>query len=342
MSMAIQYAMQKRAKKMAKGGDVKGVHMPMDNHDRRGKSDPGEYSDAAHYIRRTGQFGNASEENAQEYEAKAKKQHAEKLHEMRSMKKPNLYAEGGACEAHGTPMCEMCHGGEYAKGGDAEDYRLEGGMHKSGMKNGGKSLSGIDVRQARGVREKDNKVAYPESVAKFYEESAKDVHRKALHQLKNANVKHAMNSQSKDIRELPEKYAEGGAVEEDDRMLNQHGEEEVGAMDMEEDNEPQHERMVSHPLENQSDHEDMVGRIMRQRMKHFSKGGQVANDTPITADFEDNQFDDLVKDDELEHHYTGANSGDEIGDEQEDEDRRDIVSRIMKSRRLKDRLPHPA
>lgn len=132
------------------------------------------------------------------------------------------------------------------------------------------------------------------------------------------------------------------AMMEDDRMLDQHGTEEVGAMGMEEDNEPQHERMVSHPLENQDDHEDMVGRIMRQRTKHFSKGGQVANDTPITADFEKNQFDDLVKDDDLEQHYTGANSGDEIGDEQEDEDRRDIVARIMKSRRKKDRMPVPA
>src|ERR1700733_11873161 len=64
--------------------------------------------------------------------------------------------------------------------------------------------------------------------------------------------------------------AEGGVIEEDDRMLNQHGMDEVGAMDMEEDNEPQHERMVSHPVENQDDHEDMVGRIMRQRSKHYS------------------------------------------------------------------------
>jgi hypothetical protein len=48
-----------------------------------------------------------------------------------------------------------------------------------------------------------------------------------------------------------------------------------------------------------------------------------------------------VKDDDLEQHYTGENSGDELGNAQEDEDRRDIVSRIMKSRRLKDRLPRP-
>lgn len=104
------------------------------------------------------------------------------------------------------------------------------------------------------------------------------------------------------------------------------------------------EHEVMHPVENQGfpEEEDMIGRIMKQRAQHYSRGGQVANDTPIHADLEDNQFDDLVKRDDLEQHYTGANSGDEIGDHQEDEDRHDIVTRIMKSRRLKDRNPRPA
>jgi hypothetical protein len=84
---------------------------------------------------------------------------------------------------------------------------------------------------------------------------------------------------------------------------------------------------------------DMIDRIMR---KHFSKGGEVANETDETADFEDNQFDDLVKDDGLEFHDTGANSGDELGDAQEDEDEHDIIKRIMKSRAVKDRMPRPA
>lgn len=90
----------------------------------------------------------------------------------------------------------------------------------------------------------------------------------------------------------------------------------------------------------ESEDEDRVGRIMRKR--HYSKGGRVANETPIKADFEENQFDDLAKDDDLEFHETGANSGDELGDEQEDDDRRDIVKRIMKSRSKKDRMPRPA
>lgn len=85
---------------------------------------------------------------------------------------------------------------------------------------------------------------------------------------------------------------------------------------------------------------DMVDRIMKKR--HYSKGGQVANDTPIKAGFEENQFDDLVKRDELEFAYTGKNSGDELGNAQEDEDRRDMISRIMASRRLKDKMPRPS
>lgn len=75
----------------------------------------------------------------------------------------------------------------------------------------------------------------------------------------------------------------------------------------------------------------------------YSKGGMVANDVGEgqEADKLPNQFDDLVLRDDMEEHYTGANSGDEIGDKQEDEDRRDMVAMIMKSRKKKDRLPSP-
>ena len=84
--------------------------------------------------------------------------------------------------------------------------------------------------------------------------------------------------------------------------------------------------------------EGIVDRIM----KRFSKGGVVANDTPMTADFDDNDFDVLPGIEDTESDYTGKNSGDEIGDEAEDDDRKDIVSRIMKSRGKKDRNPRPA
>lgn len=138
-------------------------------------------------------------------------------------------------------------------------------------------------------------------------------------------------------------FSEGGAVHEDDRMLNQHGALEVGAEGTMDDNEAPEMHNYAHNVENQDDHEDMVGHIMKKRQMHFSKGGRVANDvgTGEEADAMPNQFDDLVKDDGLEEHYTGKNSGDEVGDAAEDEDRRDIVAMIMKSRKKKDRLPNP-
>jgi hypothetical protein len=76
--------------------------------------------------------------------------------------------------------------------------------------------------------------------------------------------------------------------------------------------------------------------------KHYSEGGKLANKTEITADFEPNAFDELALEDDLEQHYTGANSGDELGNDQEDEDRHDIVSKIMRSRTKRDKLPRPA
>ena len=132
------------------------------------------------------------------------------------------------------------------------------------------------------------------------------------------------------------------AMHEDEKKLNQHGEYEVGAEGMDDDNQHVPDTMFDHPVENQDDEEDMVGRIMKQREMSYSEGGRVANNTPPVADFEDNQFDDLVKRDNLESDYTGANSGDKLGNATEDEELHDIVSRIMKSRAKKDRMPVPA
>ena|ERR1700677_4155524 len=116
-------------------------------------------------------------------------------------------------------------------------------------------------------------------------------------------------------------YAEGGeasAMEEDDKDLNQ--------------------LPVDMKKETEDSDDDLVMRIMKKR---YSEGGKVANqDEKITGDMP-NEFDVLHLDDDLESSYDGANSGDELGNDQEDEDRKDIVSRIMKSRAKKDRLPNP-
>lgn len=87
---------------------------------------------------------------------------------------------------------------------------------------------------------------------------------------------------------------------------------------------------------------DMIGHLMNKRAKMMSEGGKVANADEIEAGFMPNEFDDLHLRDDLESSYTGANSGDELGDAQEDHDRADIIAKIMASRRKKDRMPHPA
>lgn len=91
---------------------------------------------------------------------------------------------------------------------------------------------------------------------------------------------------------------------------------------------------------------DMVSRIMAKREKMYSEGGMVANggedDLDKLADGRPNEFDDLALRDDLESSYTAANSGDELGDSREDADREDIVSRIMRSRSKRDRMPRPA
>lgn len=125
------------------------------------------------------------------------------------------------------------------------------------------------------------------------------------------------------------KFAKGGeasAMEEDDKDLNQHA-----------------------PMTKEDMYDDLVDRIMMHKSDdlsseaRLSEGGMVANETDVaSADEMPADYDDLVLDDTLESHYTGANSGDELGNAQEDEDRKDIVSRIMKSNRKKDRNPRPA
>lgn len=91
---------------------------------------------------------------------------------------------------------------------------------------------------------------------------------------------------------------------------------------------------VSHPDQD----DDMVMRIMRKR---YSEGGVVSNEDAPMADSMPAEFDDLELDDHLEGHDTAAGDGDDLGDAQEDEDQKDVVARIMRSRAKKDRLPNP-
>lgn len=239
------------------------------------------------------------------------------------MKHGKKMAKGGPCEEHGTQGCEMCHGGKMAEGGEADLEKLKmaqkekysTGIHKPNYEGIGSSPAGSITRAAhKGTTSMSKKELH---------DMAKQEHHKVLHDMKHMKKPHL--------------YADGGFIDEEEAS----GYHEMPSKDEEEPDVYRGYMAQGGSVEDEGP-DDMVGRIMKHRMKGYSKGGRVSNETPITADFEPNQFDDLVSRDDLEHHYTGKNSGDEIGDEQEDEDRRDIVKRIMRSRHKKDRMPHPA
>lgn len=148
----------------------------------------------------------------------------------------------------------------------------------------------------------------------------------------------AQEEQESGYQMMPCKMCEGGSCPK--HMMAKGGfiedEKSSGYLDMPE------AKDKMNPMADEED--DMVSRIMKRRM--MSEGGRVANEDHgpndnRLAEFSPNEFDDLSMRDDLDSSYTGANSGDEIGDEQEDEDKHDIVSRIMKSRKMNDKMPIP-
>jgi hypothetical protein len=85
---------------------------------------------------------------------------------------------------------------------------------------------------------------------------------------------------------------------------------------------------------------DCVSRIMSKRK--MAKGGEVEGDDEL-AGFSPNEFDILELEPGLEFSYDKKNSGDELDNEQQDEDRADAVTRIMAIRRGKRQSnPRPA
>lgn len=221
-------------------------------------------------------------------------------------KKAKKMAMGGMSHKSDCPGCEMC----YADGGNVSPY--EGNtVHPdvsrkewgSGAKQG-TSLTGEHVRGS--ARAKENGMNKASSSRM---ESAKSLHREVLSNLKN----------DKGDRQ---NLAEGGFVEDEEAQYDPTempmDKENMGAMD---------------------EDEDMISRIMHQR---YSKGGMVANqDEEITGDMPA-EYDDLHLRDTEDMTDSGAADGDDLGNKQLDMDDDDIVSRIMRSRNKKDRMPRPA
>lgn len=137
------------------------------------------------------------------------------------------------------------------------------------------------------------------------------------------------------------------AMEEDDRMLNQHGSIEEGP-----EGRMAEGGQITDNMQSDAHEEDMVERIMKMRQKRFSEGGRVANaDAGESASVPDrmakddpNEFDDLALRDHLESSYGhDDNAGDALGNAREDKDREDMVDRIMRQRAMKARKnPNPA
>lgn len=258
---------------------------------------------------------------------------------------PRPMAEGGEMKSKRQRALEAFH--KMAEGGSVESYTKrednEKGINKPSV-HSGRSEAGVALHPFYSVSEDIDK------------EVSKRKHQKVLNEMKSMPKPKLMaeggfigSHQSKDCDPdidggLPAKALVSLEIENesvshpdshnskvDHDVMNQMGNEDEGAGDMNE----------IHP---------MVRKIIMGRAMGYSEGGRVSNDDSgessddpdHMAKWEDNEFDDLAKRDDLEYEYTGANSGDEVGNAQEDHDRHDIVMRIMKSRSKKDRMPRPA
>lgn len=259
---------------------------------------------------------------------------------------PQPMAHGGEMRSKRERAMEAFHSGIVRK-------MAEGGMTESGYEKGinrGRRLEkGVSYA---GAHQRGQVYAEPQSKEES-EGYAKEQHKKTLSE---------MASMPK-----PKLMAQGGFIgshQSDDSDPDIDGDLMPAAHLKEElaehiHHEPTHDSSVGHDVMNQEGEEDqgagdmdeihpMIQKIIMGRVKGYSEGGKVANEysgsstcEPTQAKWEENEFDDIANRDDLEEHYTAANSGDEDGDAQEDHDRHDIVMRIMKSRAKKDRLAIP-
>ena len=331
-SMAIAYALKRKAK-MAKGGDV-----------------------------------HKNEQDAKDKAMQAKVGLSRRDKMLMAMGN----CPGPHCPGCSAPNCAVKGGGEapaYAEGGMTETG------YEKGINRGRKLEKGVSYAGAH----QRGQVFADSSDKSENEGYAKEQHKKVLGEMKSmkkpnlyadgGQIKGNYQSQSAKEHQTMPMDADGmekdsgyvghegdmkrpsmAAVKEDDRMLNEHGETEAGPMSggkgfhgesYEGNPGNAHDEYQDADA---MDDDDLVSRVMKQRM--YSKGGQVANSRPPGGPIVDEQvpegIDYLATNDDLEFSETGANEGDDLGSDQEDEDRDDIVSRVMRSWKKGDRMPRPA
>lgn len=223
---------------------------------------------------------------------------------------------------------KMAEGGNIKAG--KQRHENEKGVHPESFSYGNTSSSNAGAAVRSG--------AYDKGMPKSYAAKMKaGIHQE--HKEKLAELKSMPNPKLKGL-------AHGGEVDPYHHSLHDsefHGEEEASGYMNHEGSDVHHNEAAEHE-DSEMAHEDMVGRIMKKRMlamggECYSRGGVVANEDHGHADALPNEFDDLVLDDHLESHYDADNAGDHLGDAAQDHRDEDMVSKIMKSRAKKDRLP---
>ncbi len=343
MSLAIAYKMKKKkSRHKSDPSKEKGVHQYAKNA-LTGESHPRSESEA-------GKWANSAHVMKDAYRAhdlgKAKDEHEKVLEEMREMR--------------GKDRKYLSEGGEITDReiDDAEEGDYQKGVHRESRYTfGGKSEVGDAIR--------GKNAGHPSQMYK----DPKEEHLKILGEMKSMKKPH-LYAEGGDVQSacencghtpssmvdptenednddmdmidsiMSKRYAKGGDVKH-----------KVKSTDMKEhDDAHKHGEETEHRVDNilrggskHKGHFYYMGKVNEGPKKiKMSEGGMIANDTDFSADKEDAEYDDLVKRDELEFSYDGENSGDEEGNEQVEEDEKDVVSQIMKSRKKKDKMPRPA
>lgn len=335
-SIAVAYAIHKRSKKMAGGGDVgrhsmktyagqasqKGVHAPRNiggpSKEKHGQSSMGYAHEAK------------DPETVKRQHAKVRAESASIHPKLKGLAHGGMYAEGGQIEDNYQSSCNsMCNT-------PCEIHPEESGFvdHEGNdVKHNGSAMS----ESARGLGQhgEDEQGPYNKMMADGGYLDDEDRYLAA----ETAETDAPMESKEKyPANHGKQKEAVKGIIERAQGYRKQHPEE------FDEERKMARGGFITDNYQPDNPGEDMVSRIMKQRQNHYSEGGKVANDAhEFEYEFETpNQFDDLALRDDLSSDYDGDNAGDHLGNAGEDKRRKDIVSKIMRSRKLKDRNPNPA
>lgn len=320
---AMKCAMKKRAKKMADGGGVheKNLHKYKDD---KGSSETGSHVRSAN---RSASWAKDPRSSGPEIERsmsrdsmqKAKESAAASLFAEHDRPKPKLQglAKGGFIEDEEMSGFEEHEGDDKKHDGPAmmEDDRMlnEHGEYEEGPQGAWMAKGGSVMRPER---YRSDQGTSAQGFAVRSGNRARDWSKSP--NASSPSIEREMATESydkaKDIQQNKPRMAKGG-------MIGSH--------------------------QSDADEMDMVHRIIgKHKERMYSKGGMIANggddDLDRMADGAPNNFDDLSLRDDLESSNSGANSGDELGNKAEEHDRDDIVSRVHKSWKKKDKNPRPA